>query len=114
YLQDKFKEETTNDEFSALHFHFNSLSKLIFESAREDIPDATQVQSLLQDLREARRSKVRQGAEYIDLSHIRVDNLGWMEINELRPTFSRTFEVIKQLQLANHSDGLYSSQSLGG
>ncbi|KAI9183506.1 DNA replication protein psf2 [Blastocladiella emersonii ATCC 22665] len=100
HLTQKLTEEQTNDEFCSLPFHYMEVAKLILEGAKDDIPDVHAVQTLLQDLREARRSKTRSGVDVMGYSHIRVDNLSLMELNELRPTFTRAFQNIKRLQKA--------------
>ncbi|ORZ32407.1 hypothetical protein BCR44DRAFT_1440422 [Catenaria anguillulae PL171] len=104
-LQEKVRQETTEEGFSDLPFHYMAMAKLLLENAKDDIRDAHLVSSLLQDLREARRSKARQGVAFLTRSHIQVDNLSLMEINELRPTFSKAFQTAKRIQLAAGSDG---------
>ncbi|KNE70366.1 hypothetical protein AMAG_14506 [Allomyces macrogynus ATCC 38327] len=101
-LQDLVQAERTQDQFTPLPFHYMEVAKMLLEAhvAGDDLPDAGTCQTLLQDLREARRSKARQGVEIMDQSHIRVDHLAQMELNELRPPFTMSFSMMKRLQAA--------------
>ncbi|KAJ3369547.1 DNA replication protein psf2 [Allomyces arbusculus] len=99
-LQDLVQAERTQDQFTPLPFHYMEVAKMLLEAAGDDLPDANTCQTLLQDLREARRSKARQGVEIMDQSHIRVDNLAQMELNELRAPFTMSFSMMKRLQAA--------------
>ncbi|KAL7746732.1 DNA replication protein psf2 [Sorochytrium milnesiophthora] len=104
-LQEMLKEEHAQPGFSELPLHYMEIAKLLLEAASDDIPDAPAITSLLQDLREIRRSKIREGVSVIDESHVRLDNLGLMEINEIRPTFTTAFATLKRLQVLSQEGG---------
>ncbi len=59
---------------------------------------------LLRDLREQRQAKARLGIEILDDRLLRMDNLGAMEINEIRPLFAGTMNSIRKLQEAQTLD----------
>ncbi|KAI8881424.1 DNA replication complex GINS protein PSF2 [Backusella circina FSU 941] len=96
-LSKKIEEEETEEEFSAVPFHYMELSQMLMNDAREDIPNAEQIQKLLQDLRETRQVKARTGLKYLDDKWLGMNNLSLMEINEIRPFFSRAFDEMRKL-----------------
>ncbi len=53
-------------------------------SASDDIVEPELTRRLLRDLREVRQAKARKGIETIGETHLQMDNLGMMEINEIR------------------------------
>ena len=53
-------------------------------SASDDIVEPELTRRLLRDLREVRQAKARKGIEAIGDTHLQMDNLGLMEITEMR------------------------------
>jgi len=53
-------------------------------SASDDIVEPDLTRRLLRDLREVRQAKARKGIDTIGDTHLQMDNLGMMEINEIR------------------------------
>jgi GINS complex subunit 2 len=53
-------------------------------SASDDIVEPELTRRLLRDLREVRQAKARKGIDTIVDTHLQMDNLGVMEINEIR------------------------------
>ncbi|KAF9923068.1 DNA replication protein psf2 [Linnemannia zychae] len=76
------------------------IAQLLLENAMDDIPSADATRTLLKDLREARQSKLRKGVEALGLNYLQMDNIGLMEINEIRPFFTRAFFEIQKLKPA--------------
>ncbi|KAF9182601.1 DNA replication protein psf2 [Haplosporangium sp. Z 767] len=104
-LQRSLKEEQDQERFSALPYHYMELAQLLLENACDDIPSADAVRTLLKDLREARQSKARQGVAALGLTYLQMDNIGLMEINEIRPFFTKAFNEIQKLkQNSNEND----------
>ncbi|KAI0796955.1 Psf2-domain-containing protein [Abortiporus biennis] len=97
YLQDRFNEETTKEEFSRLPFRFMEISKVLLDVASDDFQNPDKLRSLLKDIREARQAKSREGISKLDHSALDLPNLCAMEINEIRPFFVRAMGVITQL-----------------
>jgi len=52
--------------------------------ASDDIVEPETTRRLLRDLRETRLAKARKGIDTIADTHVQMDNLGLMEINEIR------------------------------
>ena len=99
-------------------------TKRIF-SAEDDIPDSEQIRKILKDLRETRQAKSRAGLSVLDdkwlgvsdsqrplyetdaiisLSIVKMNNLSLMEINEIRPFFSRAFNEIRKLNIEDKKE----------
>ncbi|KAH9927238.1 uncharacterized protein B0H18DRAFT_1084766 [Fomitopsis serialis] len=97
FLQDRLTRETTQPEFSELPFRFAEVAKVLLDVASDDISNPDKVRSLLQDIREARQAKSRDGVSKIDHSELSLPNLCAMEINEIRPFFVRSMGVLTQL-----------------
>ena len=57
YLAPKLKSEKERDEFEDLPFHFAEIKSLLFAAAADDIPNADQVRTLLEDIHDVRQAK---------------------------------------------------------
>ncbi|KAG0372555.1 DNA replication protein psf2 [Mortierella sp. AD032] len=86
--------------FSPLPYHYMEIAQILLENAMDDIPSADATRTLLKDLREARQSKARAGVDALGLTYIQMDNIGLMEINEIRPFFTKAFFEIQKLKPA--------------
>ncbi|ORY82663.1 DNA replication complex GINS protein psf2 [Protomyces lactucae-debilis] len=103
WLQARLDEEVKTDAegqpsgFSKLPLRWLEMSDLILDVAEDDIPESNLVKRLLRDLREARQAKARDGLEVLEDRILHLDNLGLMEVNELRPLFAKTMDMLRQL-----------------
>ncbi|KAI9318361.1 DNA replication complex GINS protein psf2 [Dichotomocladium elegans] len=103
-LKDNLEQEQNNDEFSALPYNYMEVSHMLLETASNDIPNAEQVRRLLKDLRETRQAKTRIGLQALDDTYLPANNMSVMEINEIRPFFSRAFNEMRKLREAGSSE----------
>ncbi|KAG0201950.1 DNA replication protein psf2 [Mortierella sp. GBA30] len=108
-LQKSLKDEQEQDRFSALPYHYMEIAQLLLENACDDVPSADAVRTLLKDLREARQSKARQGVAALGLTYLQMDNIGLMEINEIRPFFTKAFYEIQKLKPAVEAADIYGA-----
>ncbi|KAF8936598.1 DNA replication protein psf2 [Dissophora ornata] len=106
-LQKSLKEEQEQDRFSPLPYHYMETAQILLENACDDIPSADTVRTLLKDLREARQSKARQGVAALGLTYLQMDNISLMEINEIRPFFTKAFYEIQKLKPIGNANDLY-------
>ncbi|KAF9562433.1 DNA replication protein psf2 [Mortierella alpina] len=106
-LQKSLKDEQEQEVFSTLPYHYMETAQLLLENACDDIPSADAVRTLLKDLREARQSKARKGVEALGLTYIQMDNIGLMEINEIRPFFTKAFYELQKLRPASDANDVY-------
>ncbi|CCK68958.1 DNA replication protein PSF2 KNAG_0B05250 [Huiozyma naganishii CBS 8797] len=78
-------EQTYPDRFSPLPWDWLVLSEILFKRASDDFHDPVhELRNRIQDLREMRQVKVLKGLKYLNESHLQLDNLSLLEINELR------------------------------
>ena len=110
-LQALLKEEEEDEErFSALPFQWLEISAAVLDwsfpvfmfcsriSATDDVVEPDLTRRLLRDLREIRQAKSRKGLEQIEATHLRMDNLGMMEICEIR-FLSQTLDRLRTLSV---------------
>lgn len=88
-------ERESPREFQPLPFHYIEISRLIFDHARDDIPDVYMVRSLIEDIRDVRFHKVESGLETISgRTHaVKLKNLSAMEVNIVRPFIIRALQA---------------------
>lgn len=106
-LKKRHEEEEKENEFSTLPFHYMELAQMLLETASDDIVNAEQIRKILKDLRETRQAKSRVGVKVLDDTWLGMNNLSIMEINEIRPFFSRAYNEIRKL---NHADSTSAYQ----
>ncbi|KAG0750496.1 hypothetical protein G6F57_001860 [Rhizopus arrhizus] len=99
HLKKRQEEEESHEEFSKLPFHYMELAQLLIETAPDDIPNVGQIRTLLKNLRETRQVKARMGLDVLDDKWLGMNNLSLMEINEIRPFFSKAFEEMRRLNI---------------
>lgn len=76
------------------------VSKLFLSKFQDDLEgdcDIDVIRGLLQDIREIRMAKVQKGIEILNESHLQLDNLSLLEINEYRPFIITTMNKMKDL-----------------
>ncbi|KAI8968947.1 DNA replication complex GINS protein PSF2 [Mycotypha africana] len=105
YLKQRHAEEEKEDEFSKVPFHYLELSQMLLETAPDDIPDAEQVRQALKDLRETRQVKAKLGLNILDDRWLHIPNMSLMEINEIKPFYSRAFEELRRIRLNSRGAG---------
>ncbi|GAA6026483.1 hypothetical protein JCM10207_002517, partial [Rhodosporidiobolus poonsookiae] len=100
------KQEQTDANFSDLPRDYLEVSKVLLEVASDDVPAPDRVRLLLKDIREARQAKVREGLAAVNAVHLAMPNLSTLELSELRPFFTLSFQRLAALDpLADtHSD----------
>ncbi|KAG4304654.1 hypothetical protein PORY_002047 [Pneumocystis oryctolagi] len=94
-------ENKPGNGFSALPFHWLEISNILLEVAPDDIDQPDLIRRLLRDLRETRQGKTREGLTSLNETHLQMDNLGSMEINEIRPFFAKSMDQIRKLNALN-------------
>uniref|UniRef100_A0A3Q7HGX1 DNA replication complex GINS protein PSF2 n=1 Tax=Solanum lycopersicum TaxID=4081 RepID=A0A3Q7HGX1_SOLLC len=64
-LTQVLEAERDSEKFQLLPFHYVEISRLLFDHAREDIPDIYMVRSLIEDIKDVRFHKIGTGLEII-------------------------------------------------
>ncbi|KAG0225338.1 DNA replication protein psf2 [Actinomortierella wolfii] len=103
-LQKFLKDEQENARFSRVPYHYMEIARILLENACDDIPQPDAVRTLLKDIREARQSKARKGVAALDMSYIQMDDIGLMEINEIRPFFTKAFAELHRLNPSDNAE----------
>ncbi|KAL3239640.1 DNA replication protein PSF2 [Nakaseomyces bracarensis] len=99
-------EKTATDRFSDLPWNWIVVANLLFSRAADDFHDPVhELRSKIQDLREIRQTKVLRGLKQLNASHLQLDNLSLLEINELRPFIVRTMDKLRDVHDAANIDG---------
>ncbi|CAL9730720.1 DNA replication complex GINS protein Psf2p [Monosporozyma unispora] len=94
-------EQTNTLRFSPLPWDWLIISEILFKKAPDDFHDRVhELRSKIQDLREIRQLKVAKGIRYMNESHLQLDNLSLLEINELRPFISGIMDKLRDIHLA--------------
>lgn len=87
-------------KFSSLPWNWMVITKLFLNKFQEDLDNDSNINTmrgLLQDIREIRMAKVQKGIEILNESHLQLDNLSLLEINEFRPFIITTMNKMKNL-----------------
>lgn len=92
-------EEDYPDRFTPLPPMWQFLALALLRVAPDDCDgDSDTIRQYLQALKEVRLSKVRDGLTRINESHMQMDNLGTLEVNEIRALLSRSMSVLQKSQ----------------
>ncbi|SSD58429.1 related to DNA replication complex GINS protein PSF2 [Saccharomycodes ludwigii] len=85
-------------KFSSLPWNWLVIACILFTKAPDDLTDPIHLlKSRCQDLREIRLAKVQNGLAILNESHLQLDNLSLMEINEIRPYATKISDMFKNL-----------------
>ncbi|KAJ2614895.1 DNA replication protein psf2 [Coemansia sp. RSA 1365] len=99
------REDQPDSMFTKLPFHYLEIAHILLTNAEDDLIDSQGVRRLIQDLREVRQSKTREGLRMLNPLQLQMDNLSIAEINEIRPLFAHSFDMLRRLdELAGTSD----------
>ncbi|CAB4256935.1 similar to Saccharomyces cerevisiae YJL072C PSF2 Subunit of the GINS complex (Sld5p, Psf1p, Psf2p, Psf3p) [Maudiozyma barnettii] len=91
-------EKRNIQRFSALPWDWLVVSEILFKQAADDFNDPIyELRNRIQDLKEIRQMKVLQGLKNLNESHMQLDNLGLLEINELRPFIVEVMDKLRQI-----------------
>lgn len=96
-LQHFVEEEKARAQFAELPWMWQPLSQSLLTFAADDfMEDVDTVRGLLQDLKELRMTKIRDGLQLVNESHMQMDGIGLMELNEARPIISQAMSVLQK------------------
>ncbi|KAJ2783808.1 DNA replication protein psf2 [Coemansia javaensis] len=116
HLRALCREEDAPDAlFTRLPPHYLEIAHALLAVAEDDLADAQAVRRLLQDLRETRQTKTREGLKLLNSLQLQMDNLSAAEINEIRPLFGRSFDMLRRLDAlaATAADRAHRGSQLG-
>ncbi|KAL6051981.1 DNA replication complex GINS protein PSF2 [Balamuthia mandrillaris] len=117
HLEKVLKQERDELRFQAMPFHYMEIASQLFNSAAEDIKDCQQVQSLLEDIWNARFLKNRNGLEALQINNliaVKSSNLSALEINYIRQLTTPVFDQLQRLLKVRDGEELTSSSATSG
>lgn len=98
-------EKKNADRFSSMPWNWLVLAQLLFKRAPDDFHDPVHdLRGKIQDLREIRQLKVLKGLRHLNESHLQLDNLSLLEINELRPFIVGIMDKLRELHSAANAN----------
>ena len=107
-LQRKLEEEQNENSFSKFPNHFIEISTLLLEHCDEEdeIIDSRSLKILMVNIMEARLGKLRKSLSMIKekQSVIKFNNLSYIEINRIRPFFTKTMNNFNKIASSNEID----------
>lgn len=96
---DNLKNLIELDDFSSLPFNYLETGFVLLGSASDDFGNsADKITVLLREIYEIRKSRFRRKLTTLDSNHMRIEDLGAMEINEIRPFLCTSFNNLRKLQ----------------
>lgn len=103
YLRDMYEQEKLKPlQFSSLPSNWLELSKILLAKAPDDISDLSHhLRSIIQDLREIRLVKIKNGLRELNEANMELTNLSLMEINEIRPFILQVMNKLGKLYEAS-------------
>lgn len=106
FLKSKYAEEQRRkDRVTQLPWHWIPISKILLDICPDDFVDSPhELRSLIQDLREIRMLKTRQGFAMIDDEYLELTGLSLLEINEIRPFLIQSMNTLRELKKVSLSD----------
>ncbi|KAJ3314917.1 DNA replication protein psf2 [Blyttiomyces sp. JEL0837] len=98
-LQEKIDREKDNDAYTEMPLHYLEIANLL---ASDDIPHLEHVTSLLKTLHDLRSHKAIEDLKYLKAETVltrplKMNNLGMLEVNAIRPFYTRAFDEIRRL-----------------
>lgn len=101
-LQKKKDEENEQEYFTEMPSkNYLEVASLLLKSARDDLPHADEVQTLIKDIWDIRMAKLKKSINIMvnqKETHARLDNLTQMEINTIRPFLTKALDHMHSLR----------------
>ncbi|KAI8619941.1 DNA replication complex GINS protein psf2 [Chytriomyces sp. MP71] len=115
YLEHKLEEERSlHDTFAELPSAWFETANLLMRHVKDDIVHFETVCSLIKSIKETRANKAVSLLKNIDIDlyskrgYLELDHLGFAEINEIKPFFTRAFDEMGKFSgmLTKEADGM--------
>ncbi|WVQ97352.1 DNA replication complex GINS protein PSF2 [Kwoniella sp. CBS 9459] len=108
HIQALLKDEKENIEgFGQLPRRFIETSKVLLDTAADDLIQPSTLRSLLKDLREVRQAKIRLGLQSEGVmrgTYLQVTNLTPLELSELKPFLVKAMGMMQSLEPRREED----------
>eukprot|EP00743_Colponemidia_sp_Colp-15_P011610 GILK01013003.1.p1 GENE.GILK01013003.1~~GILK01013003.1.p1 ORF type:complete len:196 (+),score=35.33 GILK01013003.1:69-656(+) len=92
-------EKRNVDRFVEMPYHYMEIASLLLNHASDDMPSASRLRTMLEDLQNIRRSKIMNGLKVLEgnTSSVKLNNISAMEINSIRPFFAEALDTFYAL-----------------
>ncbi|OZJ02909.1 hypothetical protein BZG36_04930 [Bifiguratus adelaidae] len=97
FFSARLADEEQQPTFSELPYTYMEVAHMLLNHASDDIPNANEIHVLLKNLRETREVKAREGVKNLDATYLQVNNIAQMELNEIRPFFTKAYSQLVKL-----------------
>lgn len=114
YLLEKKQEEIDSPVFTKMPSeHYLEVTQMLFDVGAADIPDASEVRTLVKDIWDIRQAKLRSSVDAFvksDEVHARVDHLTLMEVITVRRLLCGALNHLNKLRQGPNAGSSSSSQ----
>ncbi|KAJ3143098.1 Insulinase (Peptidase M16) [Physocladia obscura] len=112
YLDLKLQDERSSEDFAELEFGWLETATMLMRDAQDDIPNFEEVQNFIKSIKECRENKAIKILKLISIDlysqqgYLDIENIGRLEINEIKPFFTRAFDEMGKFSgLLTRDDG---------
>ncbi|CAG8512580.1 3107_t:CDS:2 [Acaulospora morrowiae] len=95
-LDTLLEREQNHPEFSPVPFYYFEISRMLLRSAEDDLVEPDKLRYKLQNIKELRENKIRDGLVNLDPVPIRVNNVSARELHLMRPTFTMVYDSLSK------------------
>ncbi|KAF3906216.1 hypothetical protein ABW20_dc0101597 [Dactylellina cionopaga] len=99
YLERLVREESESEAFSQMPWRWMEVAEILLDTCAEDLIAPADIALHIRSLRELRQAKVRAGLSgQINSSYIKINNLGLMEVCEIRPWVGKVVDGLRKIE----------------
>ncbi|KAF3163330.1 DNA replication protein psf2 [Orbilia oligospora] len=99
YLERLVKEESDSAAFSQMPWRWMEVAEILLDTCSEDLISPSDIALHIRSLRELRQAKIRAGlSDQMNSSYIKINNLGLMEVCEIRPWVGKVVDGLRKIE----------------
>ncbi|EWC46152.1 hypothetical protein DRE_04530 [Drechslerella stenobrocha 248] len=98
-LERLVREESDSAAFSQMPWRWMEVAEILLDTCSEDLVAPSDIALHIRSLRELRQAKIRAGlADQINSSYIKINNLGLLEVCEIRPWVGKVVDGLRKIE----------------
>ncbi|KAF3942094.1 hypothetical protein ABW19_dt0204452 [Dactylella cylindrospora] len=98
-LERLVREEPESAAFSEMPWRWMEVAEILLDTCPEDLISPSDISLHIRSLRELRQAKIRAGlAKQMNSSFIKINNLGLMEVCEIRPWVGKVVDGLRKIE----------------
>ncbi|KAK6534608.1 DNA replication protein psf2 [Arthrobotrys megalospora] len=98
-LERLVKEESESAAFSQMPWRWMEVAEILLDTCSEDLISPSDIALHIRSLRELRQAKIRAGlSDQMNSSYIKINNLGLMEVCEIRPWVGKVVDGLRKIE----------------